>query len=205
MFCFCELRVVCGCEGIQSHPRQSSTTAILTKSTIQHVQNVVNFSKFFFLLFLRLFRFSANSNWKVVRGRNLFAIDKRDRIWLFLCVSYSRDRWSEKTLKKNNKINQNVCVRGKGSCVCVYHFYLLCFPSFLDPAASVPSLGFQTMPLDDSLAWLGDHVLPMFGLGRARAVLACKYGQKRRAELEMKRKRESKTTCLTSVFVYVCA
>ena len=51
MFCFCELRVVCGCEGIQSHPRQSSTTAILTKSTIQHVQNVVNFSKFFFLLF----------------------------------------------------------------------------------------------------------------------------------------------------------
>ena len=130
MFCFCELRVVCGCEGIQSHPRQSSTTAILTKSTIQHVQNVVNFSKFFFLLFLRLFRFSANSNWKVVRGRNLFAIDKRDRIWLFLCVSYSRDRWSEKTLKKN-KINQNVCVRGKGSCVCVciifisfvFHFF----------------------------------------------------------------------------------
>lgn len=68
--------------------------------------------------------------------------------------------------------------------ICVCCFFRFSSSSSLSfgsgySCASIPSLWFQTMPLDDSLTWLGDHVLPMFGLRGSRAILTYKERQKK--------------------------
>lgn len=69
-----------------------------------------------------------------------------------------------------------VCMYADGSFFPLVHIcWQLILSSFHARADALvcPSFRFQTVPLDDSLAWLGDHVLPMFGLRGACAIFPC--------------------------------
>lgn len=66
---------------------------------------------------------------------------------------YSRNKWSR--------------------CVFLCVFFPTLSLSSCSSIAFMVSFGLQAVPLDDGLARLCDHVLPVFGLRRARAVLAC--------------------------------